>query len=123
MHLPHSRQASALVLRIASVRDSCMFCHSRSCFFGSSARILVFLLVCPFVRLDESIDHFQKGLSGCLWNCKLLEPLGFDPQQVAGGYGLGDMRERMERLGGQLEISSTPGAGTRVVAQIDLLEL
>ena len=44
---------------------------------------------------------------------------GFDPQQVSGGYGLGDMHERMERLGGRLEIRSAPGAGTRVEAWID----
>ncbi len=33
---------------------------------------------------------------------------GFDPQQVSSGYGLDDMRERIERLGGRLEISSAP---------------
>jgi signal transduction histidine kinase len=44
---------------------------------------------------------------------------GFDPLQVSGGYGLGDMRERAERLGGRLEISSEPGAGTRVVTSVD----
>jgi len=48
--------------------------------------------------------------------------LGFDPERVSGGYGLGDMRERAERLGGRLEISSAPGAGTRIVAWVDLLE-
>jgi signal transduction histidine kinase len=46
---------------------------------------------------------------------------GFDPQQASGGYGLGDMRERMERLGGQLEIASAPDAGTRIRAGIDLV--
>jgi len=40
--------------------------------------------------------------------------IGFDPQLVTGGYGLEDMRERVERLGGELEISSRPGAGTRI---------
>ncbi len=46
---------------------------------------------------------------------------GFDPQHVSGGYGLGDMRERVERLGGRLEVSSVPGAGTRTVAWVDLI--
>jgi signal transduction histidine kinase len=46
---------------------------------------------------------------------------GFDPQQAPAGYGLRDMHERAERLGGQLEISSAPGAGTRIVAEFDLL--
>ncbi|HDQ73352.1 MAG TPA: response regulator [Chloroflexi bacterium] len=41
---------------------------------------------------------------------------GFDPQTVidAGGMGLTNMRERAERLGGELTIESTPGEGTRV---------
>ena len=45
---------------------------------------------------------------------------GFDPQVVSGGYGLGDMRERVEGLGGRLEISSAPGAGTRIRAWVNL---
>lgn len=48
---------------------------------------------------------------------------GFDPQQPSAGYGLDSMRERMERLGGDLEILSTPGAGTRIVATIDPLSM
>lgn len=48
---------------------------------------------------------------------------GFDPHQGSGGYGLGDMRERIERLGGRLEISSAPGAGTRIVAWVNLVEV
>jgi signal transduction histidine kinase len=47
---------------------------------------------------------------------------GFDPQQVSSGYGLGDMIELIERMGGRLEISSAPGAGTRIVASVDLVE-
>jgi signal transduction histidine kinase len=47
---------------------------------------------------------------------------GFDPQQPSGGYGLVDMRERMERLEGHLKISSAPGAGTRIQAWADLRE-
>lgn len=41
---------------------------------------------------------------------------GFDPQAVAdqGGIGLSSMRERIERLGGRLEIASSPGTGTVV---------
>jgi signal transduction histidine kinase len=47
---------------------------------------------------------------------------GFDPQQASGGYGLDDMRERVERLTGRLEISSAPESGTRIVAWIDLTD-
>jgi signal transduction histidine kinase len=40
---------------------------------------------------------------------------GFDPARATGaGQGLRNLRERAERLGGRTEISSTPGAGTKV---------
>jgi PAS domain S-box-containing protein len=45
---------------------------------------------------------------------------GFDPRQVSAGYGLAVMQERAERLGGKLEISSAPGSGTRIVAEVGL---
>jgi signal transduction histidine kinase len=45
---------------------------------------------------------------------------GFDPQTVSRGLGLHDMQERVERLGGRLQITSEPGAGTRVAVWLDL---
>lgn len=48
---------------------------------------------------------------------------GFDPallRQLApgrqGGYGLQGVRERLELVGGQLQVESQPGAGTRLIA-------
>lgn len=38
-----------------------------------------------------------------------------ESQGESGGFGLTSMRERAERLGGMLQIISTPGQGTRVV--------
>ena len=43
-----------------------------------------------------------------------------EPRTGPGGVGLGSMRERAERLGGHLEVSTT-GHGTKVVAEIPLL--
>jgi signal transduction histidine kinase len=47
---------------------------------------------------------------------------GFDPVhapgQKDGHFGLQGMRERVKRLGGTLEIKSSPGAGTRVNASV-----
>ena len=47
---------------------------------------------------------------------------GFDPERCPGisngHYGLQGIRERMERLGGRIEISSAPGKGTKVSASI-----
>jgi NarL family two-component system sensor histidine kinase YdfH len=43
--------------------------------------------------------------------------IGFDPAAVAGQpghYGLLGLRERVRLLHGNLEIQSTPGAGTRI---------
>jgi signal transduction histidine kinase len=40
---------------------------------------------------------------------------GFDPAAATGtGQGLRNLRERAERLGGQAELHSIPGEGTRV---------
>ncbi|MEO3940497.1 sensor histidine kinase [Paenarthrobacter nicotinovorans] len=50
---------------------------------------------------------------------------GFDPGAVpppseTGGYGLRAMRQRVEQLGGQLSVESTPGEGTIIAAQFPL---
>jgi len=51
---------------------------------------------------------------------------GFDPATVQprtdGGVGLIGMRERVELLGGQLDVVSAPGAGTQIVATVPLSE-
>lgn len=42
---------------------------------------------------------------------------GFDPNGVAGvGFGLTSMRERVEELGGELQVESLPTAGTTIKA-------
>jgi signal transduction histidine kinase len=43
---------------------------------------------------------------------------GFDPSERAEGFGLLGMRERVELLGGRLEIDSAPGAGTTLTARL-----
>lgn len=48
---------------------------------------------------------------------------GFDREVGWGGIGLPSMRERAVRLGGDLEILSEPGQGTRVVAEVPTSEL
>jgi len=44
---------------------------------------------------------------------------GFDPQTVREGIGLSSLRERTNRLGGKIEIESSPRAGTRVRVVIE----
>jgi signal transduction histidine kinase len=43
---------------------------------------------------------------------------GFDPEAATSGFGLLGMRERAELLGGSLEVASTPGDGTVIVARL-----
>jgi two-component system nitrate/nitrite sensor histidine kinase NarX len=47
---------------------------------------------------------------------------GFDPAQIgasfSGGFGLTSMRERVEQVGGTLEMHTAPGAGTRLVVRL-----
>jgi signal transduction histidine kinase len=43
---------------------------------------------------------------------------GFDPEQTAAGAGLANMRDRVESLGGTLEVETTPGRGTIVEARL-----
>ncbi len=46
---------------------------------------------------------------------------GFDPTLEYSGFGLTGMRERVELAGGELQIDSEPGAGTRVMASLPLV--
>jgi signal transduction histidine kinase len=45
---------------------------------------------------------------------------GFDPTEAHGGFGLIGMRERAELVGGELQIESRPGTGTKVIASVPL---
>jgi signal transduction histidine kinase len=48
--------------------------------------------------------------------------LGFDRDSLGdeGGIGLDSMRERVEKVGGELTVVSTPGEGTRVKASVPI---
>jgi signal transduction histidine kinase len=45
---------------------------------------------------------------------------GFDPASVARSSGLQNMRDRLEALGGSLDLESAPGKGTTVAGQVPL---
>ena len=44
--------------------------------------------------------------------------IGFDPATTSEGFGLVGMRERLELIGGRVDISSAPGQGTEVRAEL-----
>jgi signal transduction histidine kinase len=45
---------------------------------------------------------------------------GFDPQTVQSGFGLFSVRERLEYVGGRLDIASAPGQGSRFTLIVPL---
>jgi signal transduction histidine kinase len=47
---------------------------------------------------------------------------GFDPAADTPGRGLTGMRERIELLGGEIDVTSTPGKGTEISARVPLQE-
>jgi signal transduction histidine kinase len=47
---------------------------------------------------------------------------GFDPEASSGGRGLIGMRERIELLGGKIDVTSAPGDGTEIAATVPLGE-
>jgi signal transduction histidine kinase len=64
------------------------------------------------IRLAHSIEDVRFSVSddGC----------GFDPAATRQGSGLTNMRDRLEALGGTLEIASAPGAGTTLSGRVPM---
>jgi signal transduction histidine kinase len=60
----------------------------------------------------------------CVRLCIEDDGRGFEMKQIPGHdlghFGLLGMRERTEKIGGRLEVSSTPGEGTRVEATVPI---
>jgi signal transduction histidine kinase len=46
---------------------------------------------------------------------------GFDPDQVARGTGLVGMADRLDAIGGELNVESRPGAGTTVRGSVPVV--
>lgn len=81
------------------------------------------------IKLHAHADHASVTL-GYLPDAVTLDVFddgrGFDPGAVpppseTGGYGLRAMRQRVEQLGGELSVESTPGEGTIIAAQLPLV--
>lgn len=72
----------------------------------------------------RSVDIFLRGLDGGLQLAIQDDGSGFDPARPRPKVGLGltGMRERVDLLGGQLDIESAPGEGTAVIVWLPLRE-
>jgi signal transduction histidine kinase len=48
--------------------------------------------------------------------------VGFDPESIGryGGYGLANIRDRLEKINGALTIDSQPGAGTTLDIEVSI---
>ena len=44
--------------------------------------------------------------------------VGFEPDAATGGSGLQGMADRLDSVGGTLEIASAPGEGTRITGRL-----
>ncbi|MEV0574618.1 sensor histidine kinase [Streptomyces sp. NBC_01463] len=50
-----------------------------------------------------------------------FDPAGLPPYRGAGGFGLGGMRARAERIAGTVEVETGPGLGTAVCARVPMV--
>ena len=69
------------------------------------------------VRIEVVMTRDQEGVTLRVAD----DGQGFDPQAPRQGMHLGlwSMRERVEQLGGQFEVESAPGQGTKLVITVD----
>jgi signal transduction histidine kinase len=63
------------------------------------------------------IDTAQEGIELTVVD----EGSGFDPARATGGTGLANMRDRLDSVGGSLEVGAAPGQGTRLRITIPAL--
>ena len=68
--------------------------------------------------LTVSIRKLEKREVPCIELAIIDDGIGFNPDKNDSevGFGLVSMRERIEKLGGELDIISAPGEGTQVIA-------
>lgn len=64
------------------------------------------------VRLGATHSHLTFSVED--------DGAGFDPPSAAAGVGIRNMRDRIVALGGQLEIESAAGKGTRIIGRIPI---
>lgn len=89
-------------------------------------RILLFeaarellLNVTKHAKVSEAVIEIRRAADGVVAVAIIDHGVGFDREAVAAhgetsGFGLFSIRERLEMLGGHMEVDSLPGKGTRI---------
>ncbi|MDQ3792491.1 MAG: ATP-binding protein, partial [Actinomycetota bacterium] len=67
-----------------------------------------------------SVEVSLRAEGGALLAAVTDDGRGFDYSPARSGVGLSAMRERAEALGGDIEVESRPGEGTRVTVRVPL---
>jgi signal transduction histidine kinase len=68
-------------------------------------------------RVEVTLAYAPDGLTMTIAD----DGVGFDPDGHHDGFGLLGMHERAQRIGAELSVSSRPGVGSRVTAQVPAL--
>jgi signal transduction histidine kinase len=70
-------------------------------------------------RVTVRIDCLKGGTTLTIED----DGVGFDPTTISssmeGGFGLASMRERVEQVGGRLDVHTAPNVGTTIVVRLD----
>lgn len=99
--------------------------HEQSYLVGEDVHVLIFQLVRELlfnVVKHAKVDHAKLEMfsrDGYLTVWVIDEGVGFEVKRVTNrtterGFGLYSVKERLDLFGGQLELESNPGRGTRV---------
>ena len=68
----------------------------------------------------RSVEVRLRTEDGAVLAAVIDDGRGFDPASPRAGVGLSTMRERVEALGGEIEVKSRPGEGTKVALRVPL---
>jgi signal transduction histidine kinase len=94
---------------------------------GDEERLVYRLVQEALTNVTKHADATHAEVSACESGGKVQIAVlddggGFDVKSATAGRGLLGMRERIELLGGQIEVSSKPGGGTEISATVPLPE-
>jgi signal transduction histidine kinase len=99
---------------------------------GAAMAVFVVLAVVLYHITQEALNNVLKHAKAprvrvCLQFLEAVtylevcdDGIGFDPVTVRerGGLGLAGIQERVQRIGGLLQVNSAPGKGTRVAVEV-----